>query len=161
MAELIVRKEGHTGWLIFSNVARHNAMTYDMWKGMPAALADFDADPNVRVIALKGDGDKAFTIGISDYAQTELGDIVYVEVETVGEHVVANAVFGAIDAIKVTSELYMPVAGEVLEFNARLKDEPQLVNSDPYGAGWIIKVKVDNLTDLNNLMTSEVYENQL
>ena len=70
MAELIVRKEGHTGWLIFSNVARHNAMTYDMWKGMPAALADFDADPNVRVIALKGDGDKAFVSGadISEFA---------------------------------------------------------------------------------------------
>ena len=109
---------------------------------------------------LSMEGDIA-TIGISDYAQTELGDIVYVEVETVGEHVVANAVFGTIEAVKTTSDLYMPVSGEILEFNARLNDEPELVNSDPYGDGWIVKVKVDNLTDLNNLMTSEVYENQL
>ena len=109
---------------------------------------------------LSMEGDIA-TIGISDHAQTELGDIVYVEVEIVGEHVVANAVFGTIEAVKTTSDLYMPVSGEILEFNARLNDEPELVNSDPYGDGWIVKVKVDNLTDLNNLMTSEVYENQL
>lgn len=109
---------------------------------------------------LSMEGDIA-TIGISDHAQSELGDIVYVEVEIVGEHVVANAVFGTIEAVKTTSDLYMPVSGEILEFNARLNDEPELVNSDPYGDGWIVKVKVDNLTDLNNLMTSEVYENQL
>jgi glycine cleavage system H protein len=106
------------------------------------------------------EGDTA-TIGISDHAQSELGDIVYVEVEVVGETVEADAVFGTVEAVKTTSELYMPVAGEVLEFNEKLSDEPELVNTDPYGEGWIIKVKVANVSDLDNLLDSEAYVNEL
>jgi glycine cleavage system H protein len=106
------------------------------------------------------EGDTA-TIGISDHAQSELGDIVYVEVDTVGETIEADAVFGTVEAVKTTSELYMPVTGEVLEFNDKLSDEPELVNTDPYGEGWIIKVKVANVADLDNLLDSEAYVNEL
>ncbi|MBL7815088.1 MAG: glycine cleavage system protein GcvH [Saprospiraceae bacterium] len=103
------------------------------------------------------EGDIA-TIGITDHAQSELGDIVYVEVESVGETITANEVFGTVEAVKTTSELYMPVTGEVLEVNAILEDEPELVNSDPYGEGWIIKVKVANTADLDELLDATAYE---
>ena len=106
------------------------------------------------------EGDTA-TIGISDHAQSELGDIVYVEVDTVGETVEADAVFGTVEAVKTTSELYMPVSGEVLAFNEKLSDEPELVNTDPYGEGWIVKVKVTNVADVAALMDSEAYVNEL
>lgn len=106
------------------------------------------------------EGDTA-TIGISDHAQSELGDIVYVEVDTVGETIEADAVFGTVEAVKTTSDLYMPVTGEILEFNDKLSDEPELVNTDPYGEGWIIKVKVANVADLDNLLDSEAYVNEL
>ena len=106
------------------------------------------------------EGDTA-TIGISDHAQIELGDIVYVEVDTVGETVEADAVFGTVEAVKTTSDLYMPVSGEVLAFNEKLSDEPELVNSDPYGEGWIVKVKVTNVADVAALMDSEAYVNEL
>ncbi len=106
------------------------------------------------------DGDVA-TIGISDHAQSELGDIVYVEVETVGDTVEADAIFGTVEAVKTTSDLYMPVTGIVLEFNSKLEDEPELVNSDPYGDGWIIKVKVANVADLDSLMDAAAYQLEL
>ena len=106
------------------------------------------------------EGDTA-TIGISDHAQIELGDIVYVEVDTVGETVEADAVFGTVEAVKTTSDLYMPVSGEVLAFNEKLSDEPELVNTDPYGEGWIVKVKVTNVADVAALMDSEAYINEL
>lgn len=106
------------------------------------------------------EGDTA-TIGISDHAQSELGDIVYVEVDTVGDTIDADAVFGTVEAVKTTSDLYMPVTGEILEFNDKLSDEPELVNTDPYGDGWIIKVKVANMADLDNLLDSEAYVNEL
>lgn len=106
------------------------------------------------------DGDVA-TIGISDHAQSELGDIVYVEVETVGDTIEADAVFGTVEAVKTTSDLYMPVTGEVLEFNEKLEDEPELVNTDPYGDGWIIKVKVANIADLDKLLDAAAYQSEL
>ncbi len=109
-------------------------------------------------IRLEGD---VATIGISDHAQSELGDIVYVEVETVGETIEADEVFGTVEAVKTTSELYMPIKGEVLEFNEKLSDEPELVNSDPYGEGWIVKVKVANVADVDALLDSVAYENEL
>lgn len=109
-------------------------------------------------IRLEGD---IATIGISDHAQSELGDIVYVEVETVGETIEADEVFGTVEAVKTTSELYMPIKGEVLEFNEKLSDEPELVNSDPYGEGWIVKVKVANVADIDALLDSVAYENEL
>ena len=102
------------------------------------------------------EGDVA-TIGITDYAQGELGDIVFIEVDTIGESVGAEEVFGTIEAVKTVSDMYAPVAGEVLEFNESLEDEPEAVNSDPYGAGWIIKIRVDNPDDVAGLLSHEAY----
>ena len=103
----------------------------------------------------------AHTVGITDHAQDQLGDIVYVEVETVGETVEANELFGTIEAVKTTSDLFMPITGKVLEVNARLTDEPELVNSDPYGEGWIMKMKISNLSDVDKLLDSVAYEAEL
>ena len=102
------------------------------------------------------EGDTA-TIGITDYAQGELGDIVFIEVETVDESVAADEVFGSIEAVKTVSDLFSPLAGEVTEFNETLEDEPEAVNNDPYGAGWIIKLKVTEVADVEGLMTAEAY----
>ncbi|MCY1377200.1 Glycine cleavage system H protein [compost metagenome] len=103
------------------------------------------------------DGDVA-TIGITDFAQSELGDIVFVEVETVGESLAKNEVFGTVEAVKTVSDLYLPLSGEVLEVNARLTDEPELINNDPFGEGWIIKLKVDNVADAEELMDAGAYK---
>jgi glycine cleavage system H protein len=97
------------------------------------------------------------TIGITDYAQGELGEIVFVEVETVGEALEEGAVFGTVEAVKTVSELFMPVGGTVEELNAALEDAPELVNSDPYGEGWMIKVSVADVSELDNLLTAEAY----
>jgi glycine cleavage system H protein len=101
------------------------------------------------------------TVGITDHAQSELGDIVYVEVETVGETVDTNDVFGTVEAVKTTSDLFMPLKGKVLEFNERLNDEPELVNSDPYGDGWIIKMHIQDLDELATLLDAAAYEGEL
>ncbi|MBN7815447.1 glycine cleavage system protein GcvH [Algoriphagus pacificus] len=95
------------------------------------------------------------TIGITDFAQSELGDIVYVEVETVGDTLEAEEVFGTVEAVKTVSDLFMPVSGEVTELNDKLADEPELVNSDPYGEGWMVKVKVSG--DTSSLMSADEY----
>jgi len=92
---------------------------------------------------VKIDGDVA-TVGITDFAQSELGDIVFVEVDTVGETIEAGAIFGTVEAVKTVSDLYMPVTGEIIEFNEALESEPEAVNSDPYGKGWMIKVKLSS-----------------
>jgi glycine cleavage system H protein len=104
------------------------------------------------------DGDIA-TIGITDFAQKELGDIVFVEVETVGQQLGAQEVFGTVEAVKTVSDLYLPVAGTILELNADLAAEPEAVNSDPYGNGWMVKVKVDNIADVEALLDAEAYQN--
>lgn len=104
------------------------------------------------------DGDIA-TIGITDFAQKELGDIVFVEVETVGQQLGAQEVFGTVEAVKTVSDLYLPVAGTVMELNAELAAEPEAVNSDPYGKGWMVKVKVDNVADVAALLDAEAYQN--
>ncbi|MDZ7879745.1 MAG: glycine cleavage system protein GcvH [Saprospiraceae bacterium] len=104
---------------------------------------------------------KIATIGITDHAQSELGDIVYVEVEKLGETVETNEVFGTVEAVKTTSDLFMPLKGEVIEFNERLNDEPELVNSDPYGDGWIIKVQIQDLEELETLLNAAAYEAEL
>ncbi len=101
--------------------------------------------------------DVAF-IGITDFAQSNLGDIVFVEVETVGDNLDKGEAFGNVEAVKAVEELYLPVAGEVLEFNEELEDAPDLVNSDPYGKGWMIKVKLSNSDELDELMTAEAYQ---
>lgn len=102
------------------------------------------------------EGDVAF-IGITDYAQSQLGDIVFVDVATEGETVAKDEVFGSIEAVKTVSDAFMPISGEVLEFNAELADAPETVNKEPYGAGWIIKVAATDLSELNDLMTAEQY----
>lgn len=106
-------------------------------------------------------GDGTATVGITDFAQGELGDIVYIEVESAGDNVEKDEVFGTIEAVKTTSELFMPISGEVIEFNSALDetdgDNPGLVNSDPYGEGWIIKVKMSDPADLDELMNAESY----
>ncbi len=110
---------------------------------------------------IRVEGDKA-TIGITDFAQSELGDLVYVEVETVGEVVEEGQVFGTAEAVKTTSDLFMPVTGEVLELNAAISesggDNPSLINSDPYGEGWIIKIKITDPSQLANLLDAEAYK---
>ena len=97
------------------------------------------------------------TVGITYFAQSELGDIVYVEVETVDEDLEENGVFGTVEAVKTTSELFLPVAGVVTEFNETLESEPELINKSPYEEGWIIKVKVANPADIEGLMSAEAY----
>lgn len=105
---------------------------------------------------IKVDGD-IITVGITDFAQGELGDIVYIEVETVDETLDAEEVFGTVEAVKTVSDLFLPVAGEIIEFNEEIADAPELVNEDPYGKGWMIKIKVSNIEDLNNLLSAETY----
>ncbi|GAB7089270.1 hypothetical protein JCM15579A_33740 [Marinifilum fragile] len=109
---------------------------------------------------LRVEGEEAF-IGVTDFAQGELGDIVFVEVETEGEELDKEEVFGTIEAVKTVSDMFMPVAGEVLEFNEKLEDAPDLINSDPYGEGWIIKIKLDDATELEELLSAEAYKELL
>ena len=106
---------------------------------------------------VKIDGD-FLTIGITDFAQSELGDIVYIEIETVGDYLSAEEVFGTVEAVKTVSDLFMPVGGEILEFNSILEDFPESVNDDPYDSGWMIKIKVDDPSQLNNLLSSDQYK---
>jgi len=98
------------------------------------------------------------TIGITDFAQKELGDIVYVEIETVGKPLEAEAVFGTVEAVKTVSDLFLPLAGTVIEVNPALAANPELVNTDPYGEGWMVKVTVANPEDVNNLLDAAAYE---
>ena len=103
------------------------------------------------------EGDQA-TIGITDFAQGELGDIVYVEVETVGESLDKEAVFGTVEAVKTVSDLFLPLTGEITAFNEDLEDTPELVNEDPYNQGWIIKMKISDLSQIEALLTHEGYQ---
>ena len=105
---------------------------------------------------IKIEGDIA-TVGITDFAQGELGDIVYVEVETLDETLEADAVFGTVEAVKTVSDLFMPIAGEVIAFNETLEDTPETVNEDPYGAGWMIKVKLSDTSAIENLLDATAY----
>lgn len=97
-------------------------------------------------------------VGITDFAQGELGDIVYVDVDTLDETVEVEEVFGSVEAVKTVSDLFMPLTGEIVEFNEALEDEPELVNTDPYGEGWLIKVKVSDTTQMESLLTDEDYK---
>ena len=106
---------------------------------------------------IKIDGD-TITIGITDFAQSELGDIVYVEVETLDETLEIEEVFGTVEAVKTVSDLFLPVNGEIIEFNESLEDEPEKVNNDPYGEGWMIKVKCSDVSQLDDLLSAEDYK---
>ena len=106
---------------------------------------------------IRVEGDEAF-IGITDFAQGELGDVVFVEVETEGETLDQHEAFGTIEAVKTVSDLFMPVAGEVMEFNEALEDTPELINSDPYGEAWIVKIKITDASQLDSLMSADDYK---
>lgn len=106
---------------------------------------------------IKVEGDEAY-IGITDYAQNELGDIVFVEVETEGETLDKEEAFGTIEAVKTVSDMFMPVGGEILQFNEELEDSPEIINTDPYGKGWIVKIKLTNQDELDELLSSTQYK---
>ena len=106
---------------------------------------------------IRVEGEEA-VVGITDYAQSQLGDIVFVECETVGDALEAGETFGTVEAVKTVSDLYLPVAGEVLEFNDELEGEPELVNKDPYGKGWIVKIKISDETELDGLLNADAYK---
>ena len=97
-------------------------------------------------------------VGITDFAQGELGDIVYVEIETLNENIEMGEVFGTVEAVKTVSDLFMPISGEILEVNEKLESDPELVNSDPYGDGWMVKIKIDNKSQLDELLDLDGYE---
>ncbi|MBB1138331.1 glycine cleavage system protein GcvH [Myroides sp. WP-1] len=106
-------------------------------------------------VAIEGD---IATVGITDFAQRELGDIVYVEVETLDQTLDKDEVFGTVEAVKTVSDLFLPLSGEVIEFNEGLETEPELVNQDPYGAGWMIKIKVSDLSEVDTLLSDAAYK---
>jgi len=106
---------------------------------------------------IKIEGETAI-IGITDFAQGELGDIVYVDVDTLDDTVEEGAVFGSVEAVKTVSDLFMPLTGEVIEFNEALEDDPELVNSDPYGKGWMIKIAISDSSQIDHLLDAEAYQ---
>jgi glycine cleavage system H protein len=106
---------------------------------------------------IKIENDDIAVVGITDFAQQELGDIVYVEIETIGKTLEADVVFGTVEAVKTVSDLYLPVAGTITEMNPALANSPELVNSDPYGEGWMIKLKVTNPSDIDKLLNAAAY----
>jgi glycine cleavage system H protein len=106
---------------------------------------------------IKIEGDTA-TVGITDFAQKELGDIVYVEVDTVGETMQIEEVFGTVEAVKTVSDLFLPLSGEIIEFNDQLESEPEIVNADPYNEGWMIKIKISDSSEIDQLMDHEAYK---
>ena len=101
---------------------------------------------------------KIATVGITDFAQRELGDIVYVEVETVEESLNADEIFGTVEAVKTVSDLFLPIAGKIIEFNESLDNTPEDVNNDPYGTGWMIKMEIDDIEEANNLLSAQQYK---
>ena len=117
--------------------------------------ADLKYTKDHEWVKIEGD---VVTVGITDFAQGELGDIVYVEVETVGETLEAEEIFGTVEAVKTVSDLFLPVSGEIIEFNTLLEDEPEKVNTDPYGNGWMIKIKCSDTTQIDQLLSAEDYK---
>jgi len=116
--------------------------------------ADLKYTKDHEWVRLEGD---TVVIGITDFAQSELGDIVYVEIETEGETLDAEEIFGSIEAVKTVSDLFMPISGEIIEFNSDLESNPEVVNSDPYGNGWMVKVKLTNASEMDGLMSADAY----
>ena len=109
---------------------------------------------------IKLDGDIA-TVGITDFAQSELGDIVYVEVETLDETLDKDAVFGTVEAVKTVSDLFLPLSGKIIEFNEALEDAPEKVNSDPYGEGWMVRIKISDSSEVDGLLSAAEYEEEI
>ena len=109
---------------------------------------------------IRVEGEEAY-VGITEYAQGELGDIVFIEIETEGEKLAKEEVFGTIEAVKTVSDMFMPIAGEVLEVNEKLEDNPEVVNKDPYGDGYLVKIKITNPSEIDELLDAEAYKNLL
>lgn len=109
-------------------------------------------------VAIEGD---VATVGITDFAQSELGDIVFVEIETVGQSIGRDEVFGTVEAVKTVSDLFMPISGEILEKNAELDNAPEVLNSDPYNAGWMIKIKITEASEIDSLMSADDYKQHI
>jgi glycine cleavage system H protein len=110
---------------------------------------------------IRVESDNIAYIGISDHAQSELGELVYIEVETVGQSLKANDIFGVVEAVKTTSDLYLPVSGQVLEFNKTVEGDPSIINNDPYNEGWIVKIEMSDPSELDALMDAAAYEASL
>ncbi len=108
---------------------------------------------------IRNNGDGTATVGITDFAQGELGDIVFVDISSVGDHVNQDESFGTIEAVKTVSELFMPVSGKIVEFNSELENDPELVNNDPYGEGWLVKIEMSDPSQFNLLLDSGAYQN--
>jgi len=106
---------------------------------------------------LRVEGNEGY-VGVTDFAQNELGDVVFVEVETVGEVIEKEEAFGTIEAVKTVSDMFMPVSGEIIEFNPSLESKPELINKDPYGEGWVVKIKISKPEEINELLTPEKYK---
>jgi glycine cleavage system H protein len=104
------------------------------------------------------EGDDTVVVGITDFAQGELGDIVFVEIETEGESLDLEETFGSVEAVKTVSDLFMPVSGEVLEFNGEVETNPEIVNTDPYGKGWMVKIKLSKMAELDDLLSADAYQ---
>jgi len=107
---------------------------------------------------IKDEGNGIATVGVTDFAQTQLGDIVFIEIETQGETHAREEVFGTIEAVKTVSDMFMPVSGEVVEVNPKVTEQPDIVNKDPYGEGWMIKIKMSNPAEMNDLLNAEQYK---
>jgi glycine cleavage system H protein len=107
------------------------------------------------------EGSNIATVGVTDFAQSELGDIVYVEIETEGRDLETNEIFGTVEAVKTVSDLFLPVAGKIVEVNQALLDTPELINQDPYGEGWMIKLEIANVSELEGLMSCEAYRTSI
>jgi glycine cleavage system H protein len=107
---------------------------------------------------IKDEGNGMATVGVTDFAQSQLGDIVFIEIETQGETLAKEEVFGTIEAVKTVSDMFMPVSGEVVEVNPKVTEQPDIVNKDPYGEGWMIKIKMTNPAELNDLLNAEQYK---
>lgn len=107
---------------------------------------------------IKDEGNGVATVGVTDFAQSQLGDIVFIEIETQGETLAKEEVFGTIEAVKTVSDMFMPVGGEVVEVNPKVTEQPDIVNKDPYGEGWMIKIKMSNPNELNDLLDAEQYK---
>lgn len=125
---------------------------------MSASPSDLKYTPSHEWVRVEGD---VATIGITDHAQSELGDIVFVEMPSVGRHVAVDETFGTVESVKTVSDLYAPVSGEVAEVNPKLGAQAELVNSDPYGDGWIVKIRMNNVADLDNLLDATAYDANL
>lgn len=117
--------------------------------------ADLKYTPEHEWVTIDGD---IATVGITHFAQGELGDIVYVDVDTLDDHVDKDEVFGSVEAVKTVSDLFMPLGGEVIEFNEKLEDDPELVNSDPYGEGWMIKIRIADSSEIDSLLDADAYK---